>query len=345
MAGERCCLIVFLVLGRCEASEFFCFASFVLAWHLVELWLFCYGFIHSYTFCIHIQICLCHQVERKLSNQRLKLAGLLYDLVPSVSACTFVLRQHQDVHRLDDQFLIFRKDLLWVAPLGTYACVLSTDLVDFTPLANNIGAEGVVHLLHDLWCIMDQALQSMQDLPQRRSLAKLLEKMGVSPLHSFSQPQLQSKEYSQLRLQETGDHQVLTDASGHMEPGVPFKIDTVGDAYMVAMMFDHPSAHIEQQSVLEMMRLAKAISIKVLEYSRTGPYGTEPGSVKMRMGMCLGKAASGLVGLMKPRYHIVGDPLQLAAELESRSRAFHVNVDQHTADCIHSDELLIDLSQ
>jgi len=283
------------------------------------------------------------QVENELSNQRLKLAGLLYDLVPSVSACTFVLRQHQDLHRLDDRSLIFREDLLWVAPLGTYACVLSTDLVDFTPLANSLGAEGVVHLLHDLWCIMDEALQFIQESNHRSSTTNLLEDVGVSPVHSFSQPRLASEHCSQqqeLRIQ-TNDE----DVSGSSKSKIPFKIDTVGDAYMVAIMLEHTSDQIEQHCVLEMMKLARSITMKVMEYSGVGHHGTEPGSVKMRMGMCLGKAASGLVGLMKPRYHIVGDPLHLAAELESKSLSFHVLMDQYTADTIHSQHLLVDLTR
>lgn len=110
----------------------------------------------------------------------------------------------------------------------------------------------------------------------------------------------------------------------------PFKIDTVGDAYVVAILLDRPTQSDQRYATIKMMNVARAIAWEVMAYSHTGPHGTEPGSVKMRMGCCLGQAVSGLVGLKKPRYHVMGDALNRATELESKSLAWNVHMDECT---------------
>lgn len=125
----------------------------------------------------------------------------------------------------------------------------------------------------------------------------------------------------------------ISHSVNRMRSITPFKIDTVGDAYVVAILLDKPSDDTRRSAALKMLEVAQAIVKEVMAYSNLGPHGTEPGSVAMRMGCCLGQAVSGLVGLKKPRYHVVGDSLNRAAELESQSLAWNVRMDEST--CSH----------
>mmetsp|Transcript_23033 Transcript_23033/g.44026 ORF Transcript_23033/g.44026 Transcript_23033/m.44026 type:complete len:162 (-) Transcript_23033:402-887(-) len=126
----------------------------------------------------------------------------------------------------------------------------------------------------------------------------------------------------------TGAHSIR-----RMHSTTPFKIDTVGDAYVVAILLNRPGKNTQRDAATKMMSLAKDIAQEVMTYSYTGPHGTEPGSVAMRMGCCLGQAVSGLVGLKKPRYHVMGDALNMAADLESKSLSWNVRLDEST--CSH----------
>ena len=64
---------------------------------------------------------------------------------------------------------------------------------------------------------------------------------------------------------------------------------------------------------------------------RSGRPRADPGDVQMRMGLCLGLAASGLLGLTKPRYCLLGAALEDATALEQRSQPWHVRLDASTS--------------
>eukprot|EP00241_Pyramimonas_parkeae_P000768 CAMPEP_0114249234 /NCGR_PEP_ID=MMETSP0058-20121206/14030_1 /TAXON_ID=36894 /ORGANISM="Pyramimonas parkeae, CCMP726" /LENGTH=981 /DNA_ID=CAMNT_0001362759 /DNA_START=617 /DNA_END=3562 /DNA_ORIENTATION=- len=278
------------------------------------------------------------QVEVELSTSRRKLAGLLYDLVPNMSACNFVLKQHEQLHSLSSKdTLVSRNDLVWVAPFGDSACVLAMDLVNFTPLSQKISAMGVVHLLHDLWCIMDRILAVARQAGRRYSVNQLYEESA----NSFSV----SRRVSASRMFHS--FEATTASAYDVKMVYPFKVDTVGDAYVIAIVLDRPDAAEESLSVSRMMSLAQSIALELIRYSNSAPHGTNPGEVQMRMGMCLGPAVSGLMGLMKPRYHLVGDALHTASELESKSAAFHVLMDDATCSALPSlnGNKLVDLSE
>jgi len=262
------------------------------------------------------------QAADKLRKSRIDLAMHMYDLVPSVSACNFVMTMQMSVEQ--DGFGVVDRDKLWTSPLGDTACILSTDLANFTQLSMRLGPHGVVNLLHDMWCCMDAALQLFQK--NKRELFET----EVSDVFEQTETEEEEEEDSlQLVAREASRTSLLMNHS--LEP---FKVDTVGDAYVVAIMLDHPTAEMQAASVSKLLDVAKAIADNVQMYSNSGPQGTKPGEVQMRMGLCLAPARSGLVGLTKPRYHIVGEALVQAATLESMSSAFHVYVDEHTSDLV-----------
>jgi len=257
-----------------------------------------------------------------------------------------VLEQHDDIRQMDDDSLILIRDLLWVAPLGDSACVLSTDLVNFTPLSEKLGPIGVVNLLHDLWCIMDRVLQSTVGKQHKQDMvSQVLVEMNEEDSDDTSLDQVSHSFLGGMFASSMVDMASIAHSADRMRSITPFKIDTVGDAYVVAILLDMPSDDTRRNAALKMMEVAQAIAKEVIAYSYTGPHGTEPGSVAMRMGCCLGQAVSGLVGLKKPRYHVVGDALNMAAELESKSLAWNVRMD--VATCSHLQHLcgnvLVDL--
>ena len=61
----------------------------------------------------------------------------------------------------------------WSLPSRT-ACILSIDIAGFTPLSVMLGAKRVVELLHELWCLMDTALDDAAADHKNRDYAEPL---------------------------------------------------------------------------------------------------------------------------------------------------------------------------
>mmetsp|Transcript_29863 Transcript_29863/g.56312 ORF Transcript_29863/g.56312 Transcript_29863/m.56312 type:complete len:1651 (-) Transcript_29863:482-5434(-) len=250
---------------------------------------------------------LSHKFELK-ENQVLQ---VLLDLIPSLGARRFVMARQQQVvascQTLDDSNLC----VSWVNPYDDEAAVLSIDMVGFTKISEKLGPMAVMHLLHDVWCIMDSALAQFQAQP-------------IAP--------------------EDDLDEMLKPASEDQESmPIPFKMDTVGDAYIVVLLLRRMSKQNELLVVSQLVQVAKAIAYGVNRYSMLGPHGLDPGQVQLRMGMSRGGVVAGVVGFEKPRYHIFGPVLQQAAMMESKSLPYHLRMDSSTAGLLCDETDIVNL--
>ena len=177
----------------------------------------------------------------------------------------------------------------WACQDSNSACVLSIDMVGFTLLSIELGPSELVQLMHSIWCIMDDVVQ----------------------------------EDDESKSNSSSSCDGGSDVISH-----PIKMDTVGDAYIVVVTMKSQAHHLCVQAATSMLRIAANIAQGIYEYSRSGPHNLTPGKVKIRLGMCVDDVVAGVVGFSKPRYHVFGEAVNRAKELESGSSAFHVLVGQ-----------------
>jgi class 3 adenylate cyclase len=229
----------------------------------------------------------------------------LYDLIPSAAGCDFVLRRQEQI-RISNNVFIPRTldDVVFVDTDTNMACILATDLVRFTPLSMELGVKSVVQLLNEVWSIMDMQLMKYQAKPSENPLHKTI----------------------------VGQH--TSGALPHTSPLQPTKMDTVGDAYVVAVLIQPDVEWPLLRSVSLMLQVARCVAEEIHAYSQQGPFGLAPGRLEMRLGMSIGQALAGVVGMLKPRYHIYGPTAHQAVLLESKSKAFHLHIDRATQEFV-----------
>ena len=75
-----------------------------------------------------------------------------------------------------------------------------------------------------------------------------------------------------------------------------------------------------------LVQIAAQLAKSVHGYSHSSPLSLPPGKVNIRLGMCIDSMVAGVVGLNKPRYHVFGDAVNRAEQLQSHSLHFHVYV-------------------
>jgi len=140
---------------------------------------------------------------------------------------------------------------------------------------------------------------------------------------------------------------MLHDLWCHMDMAVSetemFKMDTIGDAYVVVHLVDHPTDLVLEEASLSVFLLAYSLFGAVTRFVEDGSLGLESENLKIRMGMHVGPVASGLVGLTQPRYHVFGPTISMAAQMESQSKPGHILVSPEVAAMLLSEERLFDL--
>ena len=88
-----------------------------------------------------------------------------------------------------------------------------------------------------------------------------------------------------------------------------FKMDTIGDAYIVAALLSED--HSSKKQCLGMMAVAKAMIEALGQHHRdTGE------QLHCRIGLAVGDVTTGVLGHLQPRFHITGPGLQAAESLE-----------------------------
>ena len=90
-----------------------------------------------------------------------------------------------------------------------------------------------------------------------------------------------------------------------------FKMDTVGDAYIVAALLERDDADAQARACKGMLEVAKAMILGLeRHHSETGQ------RIQCRIGVAVGEVTTGVLGHLQTRFHITGPGLQAAEALE-----------------------------
>ncbi|KAJ8319406.1 hypothetical protein KUTeg_004497 [Tegillarca granosa] len=103
-----------------------------------------------------------------------------------------------------------------------------------------------------------------------------------------------------------------------------YKVETIGDAYMVVSGLPKRNGNIHAGEIASM-------SLHLLDAIKQFKIRHRPHDVlKLRIGMHSGSCVSGVVGLKMPRYCLFGDTVNTASRLESSGEALKIHCSQDT---------------
>ncbi|XP_052801388.1 atrial natriuretic peptide receptor 1-like [Mya arenaria] len=98
-----------------------------------------------------------------------------------------------------------------------------------------------------------------------------------------------------------------------------YKVETIGDAYMVASgvprRCPQHAAEIANMA-LDLLSAITSIRVRHLPEAR----------LQLRIGLHMGPCAAGVVGQTMPRYCLFGDTINMASRMESTGKALHIHV-------------------
>lgn len=98
------------------------------------------------------------------------------------------------------------------------------------------------------------------------------------------------------------------------------KVETIGDAYMVASGIPVPNGlhHAVELSKMALDLLAKVLTFEIKHKPQH--------RLKLRMGMHSGQVVGGVVGSKIPHYSVFGDTVELASLMESSGMPMKIQI-------------------
>ena len=107
-----------------------------------------------------------------------------------------------------------------------------------------------------------------------------------------------------------------------------YKVATIGDAYVVASGVPERNGNLHAGEIataaIDMLCTIMTVEIPHLPDEK----------LLMRVGIHSGSVTAGVVGIKMPRYALFGDTMQITANMESSSKALHIQVSQYTIDIL-----------
>ncbi|XP_004839074.3 guanylate cyclase 2G-like [Heterocephalus glaber] len=104
-----------------------------------------------------------------------------------------------------------------------------------------------------------------------------------------------------------------------------YKVETIGDAYMVAsgLPIRNGTQHVDQVATMALSLLGATIHFQI------GHMPEE--KLQLRIGLHTGPVVAGVVGVTMPRYCLFGDTVNMASRMESSGLPLRIHVSQSTA--------------